>query len=126
MKYPIIAIAVFLSACMYPALSSAQDIKGLRVAENFERFDSTTFNNVTDVNTAYKDFSLPMISIPNSFQDFKSLAKVNGDLGMMQNLSFHNPYSVEPGVIMLNPTLFLPEFLFGRNRSINFVTIEPT
>ncbi|MDE6577266.1 MAG: hypothetical protein K2K58_03745 [Muribaculaceae bacterium] len=114
MKYPIIAIAVFLSACLYPALCSAQDIKGLRVVENYERLDSTTFNNVTNVITSYKDFSRPMISIPNSFQDFKSLSKVSEDLSMMQNLSFHNPYSVEDG-IMIQPVWRAGAFVASGN-----------
>ena len=101
MIYPIIAIVAFISACMYPASSPAQDIKALSVGDKYERLDSTIHNNVTNVTPVDRDISLPLIPIPMSFQDFKNLSKVNGDLDLMQNLSFNNPYGNEPGLMIM-------------------------
>ena len=101
MKYPIITIVTLISSCLYSVLCPAQDIKEVRVEEKHEIVDSTIYNNSTNETLKDRDISLPIIPIPNSLKDFKNLSKVDEEPGLMQNLSWHDSYSVEPGVMIL-------------------------
>lgn len=101
MKTPIVAIVTLISSSLYSSLYWAQDINEITVVNKYERPDSIAHNNVTKVTPEDSGISLPLIPLPNTIQDFKSLSNVNGNRDLMQDLSFHNPYSVLPGLMII-------------------------
>ncbi|MDE6536702.1 MAG: hypothetical protein K2M13_01500 [Muribaculaceae bacterium] len=101
MKTPIVAIVTFIYSSLYSSLCWAQDINEITVGNKNERPDSIVYNNVTKVTPENSGISLPLIPLPNSIQDFKSLSNVNGNRDLMQDLSFYNPYSVLLGLMII-------------------------
>ena len=96
MREPIIEIAVFIFACLYPVVGQAQEVEILSVDRKYESLDSTIL--VGGISEP-KHFSI--IAAPYSFQDIEMPPQGNGFVNKLQSLTFQNPYSAEPGVMIL-------------------------